>query len=190
VFIAACALVARFAPFVSAAAATAITLEVGATGGLPGFHSGELRRYLALHMTEIGLGDWRFEPAADDASARNRVVWTFKLNPYAGGEVRRVGLPQLAERTFGIHRPITIEAWLYLNGEYQTLVEGQAIIQGARSAQESLGEKSRSSGPPPTAPSTPGSTNASRRVNLSRRPVQDPPWDPMGRKHASRSSQL
>jgi hypothetical protein len=91
-------------------------------------------------MTEIGLGDWRFEPAADDASARNRVVWTFKLNPYAGGEVRRVGLPQLAERTFGIHRPITIEAWLYLNGEYQTLVEGQAIIQGARSAQESLGE--------------------------------------------------
>ena len=45
-----------------------------------------------------------------------------------------------AERTFGIHRPITIEAWLYLNGEYQTLVEGQAIIQGARSAQESLGE--------------------------------------------------
>ena len=139
-FIAACALVARFAPFVSAAAATAITLEVGATGGLPGFHSGELRRYLALHMTEIGLGDWRFEPAADDASARNRVVWTFKLNPYAGGEVRRVGLPQLAERTFGIHRPITIEAWLYLNGEYQTLVEGQAIIQGARSAQESLGE--------------------------------------------------
>src|ERR1700730_82669 len=39
--------------------------------------------------------------------------------------------------------------------------------------------RARSSGPPPTAPSTPGSTNASRRVNLSRRPVQDPhgtPW--------------
>src|ERR1700737_2448171 len=72
VFIAACALVARFAPFVSAAAATAITLEVGATGGLPGFHSGELRRYLAFHMTEIGLGDWRFEPGNEPALAGGR----------------------------------------------------------------------------------------------------------------------
>jgi hypothetical protein len=36
----------------------------------------------------------------------------------------------MAERTFGIHRPITIEVRLYLNGEYQTLVEGQAIVQG------------------------------------------------------------
>jgi hypothetical protein len=36
----------------------------------------------------------------------------------------------MAERTFGVHRPITIEARLYLNGEYQMLVEGQATIQG------------------------------------------------------------
>jgi hypothetical protein len=123
-------LVATFAPVLSAAAATLITLEVGATGGLPGFHSGELRRYLALHMAGSRLGDWRFEPAADDADAPNRVIWTFKRNPYAGGEVRSFGRPDMAERTFGIHRPITIEARLYLNGEYQTLVEGQAIIQG------------------------------------------------------------
>ena len=31
---------------------------------------------------------------------------------------------------FGLHRTITIEARLYLNGEYQTLVERQAIVQG------------------------------------------------------------
>src|ERR1700730_13007057 len=65
-------LVATFAPVLWAAAATLITLEVGATGGLPGFHSGELRRYLALHMTEIGLGDWRFEPGNEPALAGGR----------------------------------------------------------------------------------------------------------------------
>jgi len=32
--------------------------------------------------------------------------------------------------TFGVHRPITIEARLYLNGKYQTLVKEKAIIQG------------------------------------------------------------
>jgi hypothetical protein len=85
-------LVATFAPVLSAAAATLITLEVGATGGLPGFHSGELRRYLALHMAGSRLGDWRFEPAADDASAPNRVIW------YAGGEVRSFGRRDMAER--------------------------------------------------------------------------------------------
>jgi hypothetical protein len=31
---------------------------------------------------------------------------------------------------FGVHRPITIEARLYFNGEYQTLVEQQALVQG------------------------------------------------------------
>ena len=34
------------------------------------------------------------------------------------------------EGRFGAHRPVTIEARLYLNGEYQTLVEEQAIIEG------------------------------------------------------------
>ena len=128
--VAASFLVPKFAPVPSAAAATSITLEVEATGGLPGFHSGELRRYLALHMAGSRLDGWRFEPAVDDASAPSRVIWTFKRNPYAGGEVRSFGRPQMAERRFGVHRPITIEARLYLNGEYQTLVEGQAIIQG------------------------------------------------------------
>jgi len=52
------------------------------------------------------------------------------LNPYAGGEVRNFIRPHMAERIFTAHRPITIEARLYLNGQYQTLVEKQVIVQG------------------------------------------------------------
>ena len=36
----------------------------------------------------------------------------------------------MAEWVFGVRRPITIEARLYLNGEYQILVEKQAVIRG------------------------------------------------------------
>ena len=79
--------VAALVPCTSAATAQT-TLQVEASNGLPGFHRGELQRYLVLHMAEVGLGDWRFEPAAEGASACDRVEWTFKLNPYAGGEVR------------------------------------------------------------------------------------------------------
>ena len=34
------------------------------------------------------------------------------------------------DETFGVHRPITIEARLYLNGQYHTVVREKAIIQG------------------------------------------------------------
>ena len=122
-------LVAALVPATSAAAAQT-TLQVEASSGLPGFHRGELQRYLVLHMAEAGLRDWRFEPTAEGASARDRVEWTFKLNPYAGGEVRNFAHTLVYQSRFGIHRPITIEARLYLNGEYQTLVERQAIVQG------------------------------------------------------------
>ena len=66
------ALVAALVPGTSAAAAQT-TLQVEASNGLPGFHRGELQRYLVLHMAEVGLGDWRFEPAAEGASACDRV---------------------------------------------------------------------------------------------------------------------
>lgn len=122
------ALVAAFVPLTPAAAAL---VEVEGSGAVPGFHSSELRRYLTLHMAEAQPANWRFEPAAaDDAPAPDRVEWRFKLNPYAGGEVRSFVRPHMDQKIFGVHRPITIEARLYLNGEYQTLVEGQAIIEG------------------------------------------------------------
>ena len=116
--------------FAPANAGAPLTLQVEASNTLPGFHLGDLPRYLALHMAEARLADWRFEPAAHKGSAPDRVEWSFKSNPYAGGEVRTFVRPHMPERIFAAHRPITIEARLYLNGEYQTLVSKQAVIQG------------------------------------------------------------
>jgi hypothetical protein len=118
------------AAFVPLTPAAATLLEVQGSGTVPGFQSSEqLRRYLTLHMAEAQPAGWRFEPAAaGDPPAPDRVKWRFKLGPYAGGEVRTF-VPSYAE-TFGVHRPITIEARLYLNGVYQTVVKESAIIQG------------------------------------------------------------
>src|SRR6516162_10044752 len=123
------ALVAAFVPLAPTAASL---LEVEASGAVPGFHSSEqLRGYLTLQMAETQPVNWLFEPAATgDAPAPDRVKWRFKLGPYAGGEVRSFVPRQMDDVTFGVHRPITIEARLYLNGKYQTLVKEKAIIQG------------------------------------------------------------
>jgi hypothetical protein len=119
------------AVFVPLVAAAATLLKVEGTGGIPGFNSSELRPYLALHMAEAEPANWRFEPAAaGDSRAPDRVKWRFKLGPYAGGEVRSFAPPGMDDSTFGVHRPITIEARLYLNGRYHTLVKEKAIIQG------------------------------------------------------------
>jgi len=160
------ALAAAFVPLASVAATS---LKVEKSGAAPGFHSsGQLRRYLTFHMAEAQPGDWRFEPAAaGDAAAPDRVKWRFKLNPYAGGEVRTFVPPHIDDKTFGVHRPITIEARLYLSGEYQTLVKEKAIIQGgpddpdlaaavASLTQNLLGPLAL------TAPSITASTKASR----------------------------
>jgi hypothetical protein len=125
------ALATVFAPFASVPAAAASTLEVEASNVLPGFHRSELTRYLAQHMAEARLSDWRFEPAAGDSVAADRVEWSFKLNPYAGGEVRRVGGSLSREGRLGSHRPVTIEARLYLNGEYQTCPSSEFLRQRA-----------------------------------------------------------
>jgi len=122
------ALGAACVPLVSAAATL---LKVEGSGGVPGFSGLELGRYLTLHMAEAQPANWRFEPAvAGDTAALDRVKWRFKLGPYAGGEVRSFVPRQMDDVTFGAHRPITIEARLYLNGGYQTLVKKKAIIQG------------------------------------------------------------
>jgi hypothetical protein len=113
-----------------APAAAQVTLQVETSHGLPGLHHSALSRFLAAHMVEAGLAGWRFESAAGNGVAADRVEWTFRLNPYAGGEVRTFVRPNIGERIFAAHRPITIEARLYLNGEYQTLVEKQAVIEG------------------------------------------------------------
>jgi hypothetical protein len=123
-------LIATIPPFPSINAAEPITLKIEATSGLLGVHHAALSRYLVVHMTDAKLADWRFEATEGDVAARDRVEWTFRLNPYAGGEVRNIAHALPSERQFGGHRPITIEARLYLNGQYQTLVENQAVVQG------------------------------------------------------------
>jgi hypothetical protein len=133
--IAARLLVAASIP-VAATAASPATLIVEASGTLPGFRSADLARYLALQMGEAQLPEWRFEPAAGDRSAPNRVEWRFTLNPYAGGGVRSMVRAPLIEGNFAVRRPITIETRLYLNGEYQTLVSGQATIQAGADDRE------------------------------------------------------
>jgi hypothetical protein len=124
------ALVIAFWPVASAPAMAQVTLEVEASHGFPGLHHSALSRFLAAHMADAGLAGWRFDPAASDDVAGDRVEWSFKLNPYAGGEVRSFVRSLIHERSFGARRPVTIEARLYLNGQYQTLVEEQAIVQG------------------------------------------------------------
>ena len=122
------ALGAVFVPLVSPSASL---LKVEGSGGVPGFDGPELRRYLTLHMAEAQPANWHFEPAAaGDTPAPDRVKWRFKLGPYAGGEVRSFVPRKMDDVTFGAHRPMTIEARLYLNGKYQTLVKEKAIIQG------------------------------------------------------------
>ena len=64
-------LVAIIAPFAATDAAEPITLKVEAARGLPGFHHSALSRFLAAHMAEARLADWRFE-SEGDASARDR----------------------------------------------------------------------------------------------------------------------
>jgi hypothetical protein len=125
-----CMALALVAAFVPLTPAMASLLEVEGSGAVPGFHSSEqLRGYLTLHMAETQPVNWRFEPAATDhTSAPDRVKWRFKLGPYAGGEVRSF-VPPYTE-TIAAHRPITIEARLYLNGVYQTHVKETAIIEG------------------------------------------------------------
>ena len=130
------ALCALVLPTASTHAETPITLKVEAAHGLPGLHHSALCRFLAAHMADARLAAWRFEPAEGDIAAPNRVEWTFRLNPYAGGEVRQFVREPVAEQGFGVHRPVTIEARLYLNGEYQTLIERQAMAQGGPNDRE------------------------------------------------------
>jgi hypothetical protein len=117
-------------PFAILSAEAPVTLKVEAAHGLPGLHHSALCRFLAVHMADAGLADWRFEPAEGDITAPDRVEWSFKLNPYAGGEVRQFVREPVAEKGFGVHRPVTIEVRLYLNDKYQTLIERQAMVQG------------------------------------------------------------
>src|ERR1700730_10491492 len=86
-----CGALLSFVAFSLRPAAAFITLKVEASNGLPGFPRADLSPYLASQLTEVGLSDWRFAAAAERGSRAPPVEWCFKLNPYAGGVVRRFG---------------------------------------------------------------------------------------------------
>jgi hypothetical protein len=117
------------------AMAQTVTIAVQATGELPGFRIEEAAPYLAAEMATAGIPAWRFVPRDPGLAAPNRIEWTFALLPYAGGEVRRFFPMPEAQRTMdvhlqGMHRLISAQARLYLNGEYQTVTFGQEAVQG------------------------------------------------------------
>jgi hypothetical protein len=66
-------LVTVFGPSALAAAAASTTLQIKALNDLLGFHRPDLTRYLALHMAETRLSDWRFEAAAGNDVAADRI---------------------------------------------------------------------------------------------------------------------
>ena len=68
------------------------------------FLNADLPRYLAQQMAEAPLTDWRFEPIVGRGGPPNRVEWSFKWDPYAGGEVRRFAHLSMSESLFGVHR--------------------------------------------------------------------------------------
>ena len=119
-----------FNPIISPAFASSIILEVGAAGTPPGFQEAVLPQYLARHMTDAGLAEWRFEPAIGEGLPANYVLWTFRLKPYDGGEVYSHHPFHPSRGTSSGLYSVTLEARLYLNGEYQTLAAGQALMSG------------------------------------------------------------
>jgi hypothetical protein len=111
-------------------ASAQVTLQVLSYHGLPGLHHSALSRFLVAEMARAGLAEWRFVPPWGAGIAADRVEWSFKLNPYAGGGVRHFVHSAYAEDEAGERRPVTIEARLYRKGQYQTLVETQGAVRG------------------------------------------------------------
>jgi hypothetical protein len=108
-----------------------IAVAVVVEGSLPGFRDDELASYIARQMAAAHVAHWRFEPAAPSSRPPERVLWRFKLLPYAGGTVRYIG-PAVSgvERMFGVRRAIGVDARLYLRGQFQSTTFDQATIKG------------------------------------------------------------
>jgi hypothetical protein len=129
------ALVSILGPVLAQAPAKPIILSVEASGPLPGFRPEDAIHYLAEAMS--GQSGWRFVTQAPSASLpRDRIEWRFELDPYAGGGVRQFFPMAQMRQLFGARHRVSAEARLYLDGQYQTLVFGQATIQGGADDKE------------------------------------------------------
>jgi hypothetical protein len=110
------------------AAASVVALSVITDGPLPGFGDASASPWLAVEMDQADVSGWDFAPAT--GAPPDRVEWHFALIPYAGGSVRQFfPMPQV-QRMFGNLHMVSAEARLYLDDKYQTLMFGQAVIQG------------------------------------------------------------
>ena len=117
-------------PVQAQTAARPVTLTVTAEGPLPGFRPEDATHFLTQQMSDAGISGWHFAEATGQARAPDRIEWHFELDPYAGGGVRQFFPMAEMQKLFGLKHRISAEARLYLDGQYQTLMFGQATIQG------------------------------------------------------------
>lgn len=107
-----------------------IILHVGTGDDLPGFRQSDEAQYLADQMQASGVKGWRFVAEAPSRLSGARIEWHFTADPYAGGEVRQFFPIAGVRKMFGARHLITAEVRLYLDGQYQTLMYGQANVAG------------------------------------------------------------
>jgi hypothetical protein len=115
-----------------AAQATSFDIVVAdGAGQVPGFRGDDLPRAILNGIQHVAPRDMSFEVAPKGPLPPNRIEWRFHANPYAGGAVRYIGPARpAAERLFGIHRQVSAEAKLFLNGQFQSSVFGEATLAG------------------------------------------------------------
>ena len=118
-----------------AAPARAVTIAVTASGDLPGFRMHDAAAWIAVRVAAAGLEHWQFEAGDPDHPSPTRIEWRFETLPYAGGEVRKF-FPMAESRGAmdvhlqGRHRLISVQARLFLDGQYQTETLAQEAVKG------------------------------------------------------------
>ena len=112
-----------------------IAVIVEIDGSLPGFSKDELTAYVCQQMAASHATSWHFVPTSMSATGgdqpSNRIVWQFKQLPFAGGGVRYIG-PALskAKALFGVGRPVSIDAKIFLNDQFEATTFDQATVRG------------------------------------------------------------
>lgn len=125
-----CLVALLFAPALAQATSIDIVVADGANQ-VPGLHGADLPRAILDGVSHVAPHDVTFEVAPAGALPPNRIEWRFHANPYAGGAVRYIGPARpAAERLFGIHRQVSAEAKLFLDGKFQNTVFGQVTLAG------------------------------------------------------------
>jgi hypothetical protein len=120
-----------FAPAIGVAHTDSIDIVV-VEGQVPGLHGDELSRAILHGVQHVAPHDMVLEVAPKGPLPPNRIEWRFHANPYAGGAVRYIGPARsAAERLFGVHRQVTAEAKLFLDGQFQGAVFGEANLAAA-----------------------------------------------------------